>query len=120
MIILITGLRNLIADHTYVGCVDQKWSLIQHSTKLYLADNVKVSRALFYQSVLKHFGNLSALRLSEPAPIRDLAMAALESEDCGWTEADGDKEQLAEYVVQCLTVNEIPLGFRTFSNVVYP
>lgn len=102
-----SGLRNLISNHSFVGCVDHKWSLIQHSTKLYLADNHKVSRELIYQSLIRRFGNLPAIRLSEPVSLKTLALAALETEESGWTEADGEKEELAEFVVRCLKVNNI-------------
>ena len=43
-------------------------------------------------------------------PFRCLAtlyfIKALESPESGWTEADGEKETVAEYVVQCLRVSE--------------
>ena len=40
--------------------------------------------------------------VQNPAPIYELAILALESEESGWTENDGPKEQLAEYVVELL------------------
>ena len=33
----------------------------------------------------------------------ELAMLALDSEESGWTEADGSKEDLAQYIVDFLT-----------------
>ena len=33
-------------------------------------------------------------------------MKALDSPESGWTEADGEKETVAEYVVQCLRVSD--------------
>ncbi|XP_051059055.1 DNA mismatch repair protein Mlh1 isoform X2 [Phodopus roborovskii] len=38
----------------------------------------------------------------EPAPLFDLAMLALDSPESGWTEEDGPKEGLAEYIVEFL------------------
>lgn len=38
----------------------------------------------------------------EPAPLFDLAMLALDSPESGWTEDDGPKEGLAEYIVEFL------------------
>lgn len=38
----------------------------------------------------------------EPAPLYDLAMLALDSEVSGWTEEDGPKEGLAQYIVDFL------------------
>ena len=37
-----------------------------------------------------------------PAPLYDLAMLALDCEDSGWTEEDGPKEGLAQYIVDFL------------------
>ena len=96
------GLRGLMASLHFVGCVNPTFSLIQHSTKLYLANIPRLSEHLFYQIVLRDFGNFAALRL-DPAPsLKELAMIALDSEDSGWTEADGSKEDLAQFVVKSL------------------
>lgn len=38
----------------------------------------------------------------EPAPLYDLAMLALDSEESGWSEEDGPKEGLAQYIVDFL------------------
>jgi len=38
----------------------------------------------------------------EPVPILDLAIMALELEESGWNEADGPKEDLADYIVNFL------------------
>ncbi|GFY24503.1 DNA mismatch repair protein Mlh1 [Trichonephila clavipes] len=96
------GLNDVIQHMTFVGCVDQKFALFQHNTNLYLGNTHEISKELFYQIMLKDFGNFGALRLSNPAPIADLAMIALDSEDSGWTVADGPKESLAKYVVDLL------------------
>lgn len=42
------------------------------------------------------------MKLSESAPIYELAMIALDSPESGWSEEDGPKEGLAEYIVQFL------------------
>ncbi|CAL1275114.1 unnamed protein product [Larinioides sclopetarius] len=97
-----SGLYEIIQNMTFVGCVDQKLALFQHNTKLYLGNTHEISKEFFYQIMLKDFGNFGALRLSNPAPIVDLAMIALDSEDSGWTVADGPKESLAKYVVDLL------------------
>ena len=97
------GLRSLMASLHFVGCVNPTFSLIQHSTKLYLANIPKLSEHLFYQIFLRDFGNFAAIRL-DPAPsLKELALIALDSEESGWTEADGSKEDLAEFVVKSLS-----------------
>ena len=40
--------------------------------------------------------------LQEPAPVYELAMLALDQEESGWTEADGPKADLAQYIVDFL------------------
>lgn len=93
-----TGLRELFQNHTFVGCVNRRYSLVQHKTELYLINTRRVSEELFYQLMLKNFGRFGVFQLSEPAPIYDLAILALDLEECGWTEADGPKEELARYM----------------------
>lgn len=88
--------------HKFVGCVNKEFSLMQHQTKLYLVNTTKLSRELFYQLMIFDFGNYGILRLSEPAPIYELALLALDLEESGWTEADGPKTDLAQYIVDFL------------------
>ncbi|XP_054877741.1 DNA mismatch repair protein Mlh1 isoform X1 [Poeciliopsis prolifica] len=96
------GLQEMLQKHSFVGCVDPQWSLIQHHTKLYLLNTTTLSRELFYQILVFDFGNFGVLRLSTPAPLYDLAMLALDSAESGWTEEDGPKEGLAQYIVDFL------------------
>ncbi|XP_036394222.1 DNA mismatch repair protein Mlh1 isoform X2 [Megalops cyprinoides] len=96
------GLQEMLQNHSFVGCVNPQWSLIQHLTKLYLLNTTKLSQELFYQILIYDFGNFGVLRLSTPAPIFDLAMLALDSAESGWSEEDGPKEGLAKYIVDFL------------------
>lgn len=48
--------------------------------------------------------------IQTPAPLYDLAMLALESEESGWTEDDGPKEGLAQYIVDFLKKKTEMLG----------
>ncbi|KAL0964219.1 hypothetical protein UPYG_G00321000 [Umbra pygmaea] len=96
------GLQEMLQNHSFVGCVNPQWTLIQHHTKLYLLNTTKLSQELFYQILIYDFGNFGVLRLSEPAPLYDLAMLALDSEESGWSEEDGPKEGLAQYIVDFL------------------
>ncbi|KAJ8014348.1 hypothetical protein DPEC_G00039300 [Dallia pectoralis] len=96
------GLQEMLQNHSFVGCVTPQWTLIQHLTKLYLLNTTKLSQELFYQILIYDFGNFGVLRLSEPASLYDLAMLALDSEESGWSEDDGPKEGLAQYIVDFL------------------
>ncbi|KAL6487891.1 hypothetical protein MHYP_G00045170 [Metynnis hypsauchen] len=96
------GLQEMLQNHSFVGCVNPQWTLVQHHTKLYLLNTTKLSQELFYQILIYDFGNFGVLRLSSPAPLYDLAMLALDSEESGWTEEDGPKEGLAQYIVDFL------------------
>ncbi|NXE50516.1 MLH1 protein, partial [Casuarius casuarius] len=96
------GLQEMLRDHSFVGCVSPQWALAQYQTKLYLLNTTKLSQELFYQILIYDFANFGILRLSEPAPLFELAMLALEDPESGWTEEDGPKEGLAEYIVEFL------------------
>ncbi|KAM6997210.1 DNA mismatch repair protein Mlh1 [Tautogolabrus adspersus] len=97
-----TGLQDVLKNHSFVGCVDPQWTLIQHQTKLYLLNTTRLSQELFYQILIYDFGNFGVLQLSSPAPLYDLALLALDSEESGWTEDDGPKDGLAQYIVDFL------------------
>ena len=95
-------MKDLLEDHIFVGCIDRSQALIQHNTKLYLVNTTNLTKELFYQIIIFNFGNFGYMRLTNPAPIFDLALMALESEQSGWTQSDGAKEDLAKYVVDLL------------------
>uniref|UniRef100_A0A8B9DJ60 MutL homolog 1 n=1 Tax=Anser cygnoides TaxID=8845 RepID=A0A8B9DJ60_ANSCY len=95
-------LQEMLRDHSFVGCVSPQWALVQYQTKLYLLNTTKLSQELFYQILIYDFANFGVLRLSEAAPLYELAMLALEDPESGWTEEDGPKEGLAEYIVEFL------------------
>ncbi|KAM6339156.1 DNA mismatch repair protein Mlh1 isoform 2-T2 [Podargus strigoides] len=96
------NLQEMLHDHSFVGCVSPQWALAQFQTKLYLLNTTKLSQELFYQILIYDFANFGVLRLSEPAPLYELSMLALEDPESGWTEEDGPKEGLAEYIVEFL------------------
>ncbi|XP_016401695.1 DNA mismatch repair protein Mlh1-like [Sinocyclocheilus rhinocerous] len=96
------GLQDLLQNHSFVGSVNPQWTLVQHQTKLYPLNTTKLSQELFYQILIYDFGHFGVLRLSNPAPLYDLAMLALDSEESGWMEEDSPKEGLAQYIVDFL------------------
>mmetsp|Transcript_17865 Transcript_17865/g.29353 ORF Transcript_17865/g.29353 Transcript_17865/m.29353 type:complete len:745 (-) Transcript_17865:56-2290(-) len=72
------GLTTIIRNQTFVGMVDNVFSLIQSGTKLYLVDTPLVWRELLYQSALRMHSNFGRLRLQTPAPLRLLVRSALD------------------------------------------
>ena len=55
------------------------------------------SKELFYQLALKGFSNFGFIHLSQPAPIYDLVMIALEEEDLSeWGEGMPSKEEIGK------------------------
>ena len=46
------GLRDLIANHSFVGCISKQFALLQHSTQLYVVNTSKLSYHLFKQLAL--------------------------------------------------------------------
>ncbi|XP_076678391.1 DNA mismatch repair ATPase Mlh1 [Andrena cerasifolii] len=89
------GLREILSNLTFVGCIDQSYSLIQSGVHLYLCDTKKLAEELFYEILLYDFANYGIIKFSEPIPLYDLAILGLDTEEAGWTKDDGTKEELA-------------------------
>jgi len=98
-----TDCKNILANHTFVGCVDRELALFQHETKLFLVNTTRLTKLLFKQLILTKFGEIPVLRLCPPPRVLDLVMVALNQEECGWKPEDGEKELLANNVVGILS-----------------
>ena len=98
--------RDVLASHTFVGCVDRELALFQHDTKLFLANTTTLSSLLFRQIIFSRFGELPVLRLCPPPRVRDLALIALEDEASGWTPEEGTKAELAGQVEKVLGLHK--------------
>ncbi|KAK4878024.1 hypothetical protein RN001_010530 [Aquatica leii] len=96
-------LRELVSQHVFVGCVTASQALVQHGTKLYLCKTNQIMQELFYQFILYNFQNFEVIRLSEALSLKELARLALDLSEAGWTEEDGDKDELAGKVQEILT-----------------
>lgn len=96
------SLRQLFSQHVFVGCINPTYALIQYSTKLYICNTLKIMQELFYQFVMYNFENHDFIALTNPLNLRSLARIALDLPETGWTPDDGDKEELAEKIVEIL------------------
>ncbi|GAB1865171.1 DNA mismatch repair protein Mlh1 [Camponotus japonicus] len=96
------GLRNILTNLTFVGCIDQTSALIQSGVNLYICNTRKLAEELFYQIMLYDFANFGVIKFSERISLFDLAMIALDSGETGWTEEDGPKDELAARVKELL------------------
>lgn len=106
------SLRQLFSQHVFVGSVNSQYSLVQYSTKLYLCDTQKIMEELFYQIILYNFQNYDCIKLTNPLPLLSLAKIALDLPETGWTNEDGDKNELAQKIVEILTEkNEMLLEY---------
>ncbi|XP_015432444.1 PREDICTED: DNA mismatch repair protein Mlh1 [Dufourea novaeangliae] len=89
------GLRQILSDLTFVGCIDESSALVQSGVNLYLCNTKKLAEELFYEIMLYDFANYGVIRFSDEIPLYDLALLGLDTEESGWTEKDGDKKELA-------------------------
>lgn len=92
------GLRELIVNHFFVGCVSPEFALLQAHCKLYLVSVARVSEEIFYQLAIRDFGNFGAIKLEPPPSIRELCLLALNAPDSTWTEADGSMVRRKDFV----------------------
>ncbi|CAL7938526.1 unnamed protein product [Xylocopa violacea] len=96
------GLTHILSELIFVGCIDQSSALIQSGVNLYLCDTKKLAEELFYQIMLYDFANYGVIKFSNAIPLYDIAMLGLDTEEAGWTEEDGPKEELATNVKELL------------------
>ncbi|KAF5284186.1 hypothetical protein FQR65_LT00186 [Abscondita terminalis] len=96
-------LRELFSQHVFVGCVTSTQAIVQHGTKLYLCRTDRIMQELFYQFLMYNFQNFGVINFSEPLSLKELARLALDLSEAGWTDADGDKDELAGKVQEILT-----------------
>ena len=120
----IVGLLDMIKNCSYIGMTNNSFALSQYKTGLYLFDVVKLrcesrnsiqieySPCLFFQSSIvcltvrnfstnkpsEDFSHFNAMLLTNPAPIQELMLLALDEEEClgNWTENDGPKDKIAK------------------------
>ncbi|XP_021924732.1 DNA mismatch repair protein Mlh1 isoform X2 [Zootermopsis nevadensis] len=111
------GLRELLKNSTFVGCVSPKQALVQHETRLYLCNTARLSEELFYQTMLYDFANFGMIKFANPLPIHEMALMALDDPACGWTEVDGPKNELARSIEEVLT-QKGPMLDEYFSMIV--
>lgn len=86
-----TELRKIMAELVFVGVVNRKQAVIQYQTQMYLCSTEKLSEELFYQIILYDFENFSLIKIEESLCVKKLALLALDTDECGWTEEDGSK-----------------------------
>ncbi|CAI7878570.1 unnamed protein product [Closterium sp. NIES-53] len=99
-----SALSALLADCTYVGMVDDRRLLLQHSTSLYLVDALSISKELMWQQAIRRFARFTCMTL-HPAPLlADLLLLALEEEERAGrrTQAHGCKQEMVEAWVQAV------------------
>ncbi|EFA08028.2 DNA mismatch repair protein Mlh1-like Protein [Tribolium castaneum] len=98
-------LRDLFAQHVFVGAINPSQALIQYSTKLFLCNTRKIMTELLYQFVLYNFQNFGFINFTKPLSVYELALQGLEVPEVGWTPEDGDKADLAQKITEILTKN---------------
>lgn len=96
------GLREILANLTFVGCINQFSALVQSGVNLYFCNTKQLAEELFYEIMLYDFANYGVVKFSDALPLYDLAMLGLNTEEAGWTEGDGPKEELATSVKELL------------------
>ncbi|DAZ99650.1 TPA: hypothetical protein N0F65_001887 [Lagenidium giganteum] len=99
------GLERLFREHTFVGMVNAQHALVQYRTKLYLVRVHDVAYQLFYQQVIRGFGELAPIKLKTPLPVYALVYEALNNPRNGYDEEDGPKDQLAREITELLVSN---------------
>lgn len=75
------GLSQVLKDHIYVGVASDKFVLLQHSTKLMLAEIDPILVELMYQQTITRFADQDTFCLDPPAPVTKLLESYVQTMD---------------------------------------
>ncbi|XP_049763890.1 DNA mismatch repair protein Mlh1 isoform X3 [Schistocerca cancellata] len=104
--------KTVLNQATFVGCINERYALIQHELSLMLCDTYLLTRELLYQKILQEFGNMACWDLSEnPLPLLDVLKLGLNNEN---THAGEIQEQKAIELKNLLNV-KAPLLYDYYS-----
>ncbi|OZJ05941.1 hypothetical protein BZG36_01261 [Bifiguratus adelaidae] len=97
-------LTDLLKNHTFVGCIDNTFALIQHQTRLLMVNFTTLSEELFYQLILLEFCNFGTLVCDPPVSISDLLSIALDTQfGDTWPENMRSKEDIIDAITTALS-----------------
>jgi hypothetical protein len=96
------ALCTIISNHVYVGCVDDRFTLIQSGTRLYVVDMPTFTREAFYQAAVLGFGGFAPIVLCPSFPTRQLLRCVLDAPEAGWRPEDGSKDEVAIFAASFL------------------
>uniref|UniRef100_A0A3B5L3N2 DNA mismatch repair protein MLH1 n=1 Tax=Xiphophorus couchianus TaxID=32473 RepID=A0A3B5L3N2_9TELE len=104
----IKDLRTEITENTHRGSLAYSFTV---STRPAPTEPSSRAELALHNSSLRHILTFTDGDVYQtPAPLYDLAMLALDSAESGWTEEDGPKEGLAQYIVDFLKKKAEMLG----------
>ncbi|XP_059050639.1 DNA mismatch repair protein Mlh1 [Achroia grisella] len=97
------NLREILANLIFIACIDCHKSLIQHSTKLYLCNTIKLTFLYrIYLTILYDFQNFGLIKLSNPLPLEELFVLGLNAQDADWNSELGDMHEMAKQMTNLL------------------
>lgn len=82
---------------------DGELALLQHRTKLFLANVPALSAELFRQLALQRFGRLRAIRVEPAAPLAEMVAMALEEEAGAEEEGESEARGVPGVCCECQT-----------------
>lgn len=93
---------DIFREHSFVGCVDDQYALIQYKTRLLILDMLVCSFHFFYEFILRSFGRFEKILINPGLSIHELALMSLDLPESQWTEQDGSKEEIARFLSDLL------------------
>lgn len=94
------GLTQVLREHTFVGIASRRFALIQHGTRLLLADTEALVTHLMYGQILMRFADQDVIKLQPAAPVMRLIQAHIDGLPASYSGIITDAESCANVLLE--------------------
>lgn len=115
------GLRKILSEMIFIGCIDENLVLFQSDVNLYICKTKHLINELFYEIMLYDFANYGVLKFSSSLSLIELAKIGLDNPESGWSkksETDKESKEAVAEKISNLLISKADMLKEYFSIVI--